>query len=170
MAATEWAREVVAGAYLDHAEVLRRRALSLSRDPATADDLVQEAFIRLLVEIDRNGVPDNIGGWLNRVATNLFISQARHGQVASRTAPSIPRPAPGPSPEDEASGREAVRSVHAAMRLLGPDDRTAIGLAAGGSSRAEIGARLGRTELATRALLSRARGRLRLRLAAADAR
>lgn len=165
----ETAREIAAAAYLAHSEALRRRMIGLTRDAAVAEDLVQEAFLRLLEEAARGAVPDNVGGWLNRVATNAFISRARHTQVVNRTAARLPRPTSDPSPEDEFEWRETARSIHAAMGDLARDDQAAILLAAGGSSGREIASALGRSELAARALLSRARARLRLRVAAAEA-
>ncbi len=165
----EPAREIAAAAYLAHSEALRRRVIGLTRDAAVAEDLVQEAFLRLLEEVDRGAVPDNVGGWLNRVATNAFMSRSRHAQVVNRTSARLPRLTTDPSPEDECEGRETLRSVHAAMGDLARDDRAAILLAAGGSNGREIASALGRSELAARALLSRARAKLRLRMAAAEA-
>ena len=163
------APDIVAAAYGDHAAGLQRRLIALSRDPALAEDIAQEAFLRLLEEVRRGRVPDNIGGWLNRVATNALIGRARHGQVVARHAARLPCATQEPTPEESFAGRESVRSLHAALNDLGRDDRAAILLAAGGSSGREIASVLGRSELAARALLSRARARLRLRVAAAEA-
>ena len=55
---------IVERAYTEHHGALRRRLTAVTRDPATAEDIVQEAFLRLVIEIRAVGVPDNVGGWL----------------------------------------------------------------------------------------------------------
>ncbi len=51
----------VAEAYDESATRLRAFALRATRDPAGADDLVQEAFLRLVVEVRSGRQPDNMG-------------------------------------------------------------------------------------------------------------
>ena len=64
-----------------------------------------------------------------------------------------------------------VRSmVREALRTARDDDRVAITMAASGFGTRDIADQLGRTELATRALLCRARGRMRQSLAASGGR
>jgi DNA-directed RNA polymerase specialized sigma24 family protein len=55
-----------------------------------------------------------------------------------------------------------------ALAAAGDHDRTVMLLAAQGYRASEIGERIGRTELATRTLLCRARGRLRAQILAAE--
>lgn len=52
-----------------HFAGIRRLADRLSGDPQTADDLAQEAFVRLY---RRGSMPDAPGAWLATVALNLF--------------------------------------------------------------------------------------------------
>jgi DNA-directed RNA polymerase specialized sigma24 family protein len=61
--------------------------------------------------------------------------------------------------------REARDRVEGALVVLSPDARTAILLAAHGVGTAAVAAAIGRTELATRSLLCRARLRVRAHLA-----
>ena len=69
------------------------------------------------------------------------------------------------STEDSIVRRERDAEVFRALAEARPDDREAILLAASGYRTREIATQLGRTELATRALLCRARGRMRRSLA-----
>ena len=154
-------------AYQEHSRMLYPRILAATRDSAVAEDICQEAFVRLLEESRRGTVPDCIGAWLTRVAMNLVISRARHVQVVGRHDALVDRPYAEPSPEDEVERRDTLRAVQAAMAGLPDSDRAALLMAARGSTGAEIAEELGRTELAARALLCRARARLRLRMSVA---
>jgi DNA-directed RNA polymerase specialized sigma24 family protein len=50
---------IMEAAYLEFEPGLRRRLTALVRDPATAEDLSQEAFVRLIGEFRPNGAPAN---------------------------------------------------------------------------------------------------------------
>lgn len=152
--------------YTAHAPGLTRWMTSYTRDEEVAADLVQEAFLRLARELQAGRRPDNAAAWLAQVARNLATSRARRVSTASRFEPLLERPS---APEDPASAvlaGERAEAVHAALADLRPVDRAALILAAEGHHNAEIAVRIGRTELATRALLCRARRRLRPVLAA----
>jgi DNA-directed RNA polymerase specialized sigma24 family protein len=69
-----------------------------------------------------------------------------------------------PPPEDEILRDESRREVKNALAGLSADARTALMLAAHGFSGHDIAEALGRSELATRALICRARLRLREQL------
>ncbi len=60
-----------------------RLALRLARDPAHAEDLVQEAALRAWAKQEQLRAGTPIGPWLNRILVNLAIdrSRARHDQV-----------------------------------------------------------------------------------------
>ena len=147
--------------YTAHAPGLTRWMTSYTRDEEVAADLVQEAFLRLARELQAGRRPDNAAAWLAQVARNLATSRARRVSTASRFEPLLDRPS---APEDPASAvlaGERAEAVHAALADLRPVARAALILAAEGHHNAEIAVRIGRTELATRALLCRARRRLR---------
>ena len=82
-------QRIVEAAWTEHGPALDSYLLSLTRDPATAEDIAQEAFLRLTREVGDGRTPDNIGGWLHRVATNVAMSRARHNQVVDRYAPTL---------------------------------------------------------------------------------
>ncbi len=156
----------VSAAYDAHGEALRRYLARFTRDSANAEDLVHETFIRLLVESTAGRQPANVRAWLFRVGVNLATSRARRQGVAARRAAELIRRDVWPSPEEELMDREAARALDYRLAALPSDVRAALLLSADGYSSAEIGRCIGRSELATRSLLSRQRSRLRNTVAA----
>ncbi len=159
--------DAVRACYAEHAPALERYARSLVRDPDAAADVCQEVFLRLLL-VSRSGrMPDAPAAWMHRVAHNLVVSDARRRQTSTRVVQRLGREDGelGASTEETILRRERDAGIFAALGSIGHDDRTAVLLAAQGYRSAEIASRIGRTELATRALICRARGRLRVQLA-----
>jgi RNA polymerase sigma-70 factor (ECF subfamily) len=157
----------VAVDYADHAASVTRYLISLTRDPGVAEDLAQEAFVRLIGEVDSGRRPTNVRGWLFRVASNLAASRGRHLAVVARHAAG---PAPdrlGALLEDEVVGRERTAAINEALARLRDDDREIILLAASGLDGLELAERFGKSPIATRTMLCRARARLREELAVA---
>jgi RNA polymerase sigma-70 factor (ECF subfamily) len=159
---------IIEAAWTDHGPSLDAYLLSLTRDPAAAEDIAQEAFLRLTREVGDGRIPDNIGGWLHRVATNVAMSRARHNRVVDRYAPTLFDRRVGESPEDEVLRRERDVLIRDALASLSETDRAAVVMAAEGYRGPEIARALARTQAATRTLLCRARTRLRGSLALAD--
>lgn len=152
---------LVSTAFAEHAGELRAYLVRSIRDPAAADDLVQEAFVRLLSETAAGRPPLHARAWLFRVATNLAASRARRHMVAARRAPELVRREVVPSPEEVLIEREGARSLGNRLAALPPHVRAALVLSAHGFSGAEIARYIGRSELATRSLICRQRRRLR---------
>lgn len=159
---------VVVDAWARHHEELYAFLVRTTRDPGAAEDLLQEAFVRLLREARAGRVPDNTRAWLYRVATNLAISRGRHLQRAVRWLAGPARRSLGAQPDEvpEAGviASENRAELNAALAALPRDARAALALAAEGFSGAEIATCIGRTESATRTLICRARLRLRTTL------
>jgi RNA polymerase sigma-70 factor, ECF subfamily len=153
-------------AYDEHGQALRRYIARYTGEEAAAEDLVHEAFVRLLAESAAGRPPVHVRAWLFRVAVNLATSRARRQGVASRRAPELARREAAPSAEDELLEREFTLDLNGRLSGLPEDARTALVLAAHGYSRAEIARRIGRSELATRSMLCRSRSRLRAAAAA----
>ena len=168
-ALTPTSDDVVTACYNEQAASLERYVRSLVRDPDEAADICQEAFMRLLLAGRQERLPDAPGAWLRRVAHNLAISGVRHRQIGDRIQGRLADDGTMPSTEETVLRQERDREVASALALSATDDRAAILLAAQGYRSGEIGDRLGRTELASRTLLCRARGRLRARLVLAEA-
>src|SRR5918994_4051627 len=53
-----------------------------TRDEGAAEDLLQEAFLRLTSEVDAGRTPEHVRAWLYRVGANLGISRGRRRTTA----------------------------------------------------------------------------------------
>lgn len=156
-------------AYEAFAPGLRRYAAARLRDPAAADDIVQESFLRLALEARVRSYPDQPRAWLYRVALNLIVSRARRAATARRKAVEDgSEPEDLDSPESRFLTSERRHTLGIAMHAAGPAGRAGLILAAQGFSGREIAEVLGRSEGATRTLLCRARRDVRRELMAMD--
>jgi RNA polymerase sigma-70 factor, ECF subfamily len=147
--------------FTEHRPRLVRYLTGLTRDPELAEDLAQEAFLRLAGELEAGRGPDCVPAWLRRVATNLATSQARRAQVATRHEGILPRPAEPRTPESIVVGGELAAQVDDLVGDLSRTERDVVVLAAHGVTGSEIAAAVGRSPAATRTLLCRARAKLR---------
>ena len=150
--------------YEEHSSSIYGLALRSTRSPDLAADITQEAFLRLFAEGQRGRFPEHVGGWLYRTSSNLIISGARRQSVARRFAPRLVRRDESAGPETIALGRERRSHIDDALASLSVPDRMVLVLAAQGATGQEIAGYLGRSDGATRTLLSRARVRLRAAL------
>src|SRR6266550_1086025 len=159
----------VTAVFLANQPALERYARSLSRDEDAAADICQEVFIRLLVIARTGRMPDVPAAWMRRVAHNFFVSSARQTSTRARILDRFVDSDVVPSTEEAVVRRERQEIVRHALGSVRPHEREAIVLAAEGYRSAEIGHHLGRTPMATRTLLCRARGHLRAQLDTFDA-
>ncbi len=160
---------VVEAAYAANAGPLLRHLTATTRDPSAAEDLTQETFVRLMIEVGAGRVPDDIGAWIHRVGHNLAMSRGRRMAVADRRHHELVQAEDAPSPEVMALAAERDRTLVAAVACLGATDRQALILSANGYRGPEIARSIGRTDAATRTLLCRARTKVRARLMDAGA-
>lgn len=160
----------IADAYETYAPELRRYATARLRDVAAAEDIVQEAFVRLAVESQAWRGPRNQRAWLYRVVLNLIISGSRRAEVARRRSSHLAfDDVVSETPEMLYLDSERQRALGASLQAAGADGRRSLVLAAQGYSGREIAQVLGRTEGATRTLICRARSQVRRELAASYA-
>jgi RNA polymerase sigma-70 factor (ECF subfamily) len=158
----------IAAAYDAHHAELYGFALRSTRDVGAAEDLLHEAFVRLIIEIDAGRTPDNVRAWLYRVLANLAVSRGRRASVAQRHIPSLVDRSIDEGPEPAMLDHERSSDLERALAELAADARTALLMAAQGFDGAEIAAAIGRSPTATRSLMCRARLQLRQRLAAME--
>lgn len=151
----------VEAAFIEHQAALERRLTSICRDAEAAQDLAQEAFLRLAVEVEAGRIPEDPAAWLHRVGRNLAMSRGRHLQVVDRRSGELHRPGVDAGPEEAAIERETASAAVRALGRLPSSARRALVLAAHGCPGTEIAASIGRTPGATRTMLCRARGRVR---------
>ncbi len=154
----------IAAAYDANERDLFSFVLAVTRDEAAAEDIAQEAFLRLVREANAGRYPANARAWLYRVAVNLARTRARRRFVADRWRAFFASKETVGSPEDDVLRRERRAELDAALAALPTEARMAFLLATDGHSGEEVAAILGRTEGATRTLLWRARRELRQRI------
>ncbi len=143
-------------------------ATAIARDPAAAEDLVQESFLRLLREHRRGTPPADPRAWVFRVCTNLVRSRFRRLVVADRHRSALVSSEVGESPEATVVRSEGDRELRAALARLPLDVRAALMLSAEGFTGREIARTIGKSEGATRNILWRGRLELRRILSEAD--
>lgn len=152
---------IVGSVYLAHSGGLQRYLTGLTRDAAAAEDLTHDAFERLTGQVRAGRVPDDPNAWLHRVGYNLAMSRGRRISVADRRRAELVVSDWAPSPESLAVAGEEQQAVGAALDGLGLVDRQALILASQGFRGAEIARSIGRSDVATRTLLCRARAKVR---------
>ena len=65
---------------MDHLPALRAFALSLTREGASADDLVQDTIVKAWTNIEKFQPGTNLKAWLYRIMTNTYINNYRKKQ------------------------------------------------------------------------------------------
>ncbi len=167
------ADSAVIAAWTDHHNEIYAFLIRTTRDPEVAEDLLQEAFLRLTREVRANRTPDNVRAWLYRVGANLAVSRGRRITSAFRgiarivTSPGFDRTED--APEVSYISREGRADLVEALAELRPEARAALLMSSEGFNGHEIAEAVGRSESATRTMLCRARMQVRTRLAAAEA-
>ena len=116
---------VIRQLYSGHARALRRYVEQFCPDRASADDIVQETFIRAWRHLPQLSADDRpIRPWLYRVARNLLIDANRAAQARPVTAPEQPAGEAGTD-----SGLEEIldrQLVSAALAHLSPAHQTVL--------------------------------------------
>jgi RNA polymerase sigma-70 factor, ECF subfamily len=135
---------------LDAFEILVRRhtgavfahALRFFGDASTADDVVQEVFIKVYRSLDTFNERSRFSTWLYRITRNACIDQVRAGR--RRPQPVDPLDITATAPGDLSDQVALSASVETAMRALSPEDRDALSaVSIFGLSYAEAGELLG---------------------------
>jgi RNA polymerase sigma-70 factor (family 1) len=124
---------------------VRRHALSLVRDDATAEDVVQEAFVRLWDRRERLEDATPPRAWLYRTVRNLALNLRRDAATRQRllsdptVADSAAVSRPATLPDADISGRELGARLTAFIEALPPRQREALLLSrVEGLSHAEV--------------------------------
>jgi RNA polymerase sigma-70 factor (ECF subfamily) len=150
----------------DYSGLLYRVALSLLRNAAEAEDVVQDVFVRVLQRKGELSRIVEVRPWLVRITWNLAIDRARKVRPDQMddlfAAGLVSRDSPADEAIDEAS---RMHRVLKAMECLPHKERQALLLSAMEElSNGEISAVMGKSESSVRSLLFRARAHLRERL------
>jgi RNA polymerase sigma-70 factor (ECF subfamily) len=133
-------------------------------DVAWAEDLTHEVFLKLLEHVPRLERPDELSGWLYRVAANSAISRLRRERYRRALLGRFGRVRPAPAPTAEMlmeQSEEATQALRLLQRIP-PKQRVVLCMKyLDGRSQCEIAALLGYSEGYVSKLLKRALGRAR---------
>ena len=154
------------------ARPLLRYLERMVRDAGAAEELVQEAFLRVYRARERYEPDARFSTWLYRIATNLALNELRRPRRRdphdSLDAPDAqPLAAGSPPADEEVDARRRVERLELALAELPERQRAALWLTAvEGLSYAEVAESLEISESAVKALVHRARSGLADRLEA----
>lgn len=138
---------------------LRRAARALTRDAASADDLVQDSLERALARRHRWRGDGPVAGWIWKIMLNIHRDALRRRATHLVVVGDLPTE---PLPGNAAGVRPLLGEVEAAMARLPADQREALVLVAlEGMSLADAAAVLGLPEGTLVSRLGRARSSLR---------
>ena len=149
----------------EYSGLLYRVALSVLRNTAEAEDVVQDAFVRVLQQQKLSDVRE-MRPWLVRIVWNLALDRRRRAPVDQMdeefAASLVDRSLPA---DDVLQETQRMRAVLREMERLPTGERDVLRLSALEElATTEIAKVLGRSESSVRSLLFRARTRLRERL------
>ena len=98
----ETAKSDFKDAALDHIDALYGFAMTLTRNPAEAQDLVQETYLRAVRAFGQLMPDSNLKSWLFAIMRNVWLNQLRHSRSGPRFVELDP---------DEEAGHEWFSSV-----------------------------------------------------------
>lgn len=151
-------------AFEEHQQKLTSFAYAMTRDRDAADDLVQESFLRLVKEVNAGRPPDNVAAWLFRVCSNLAMSRGRRITTVHKFLRVARSGSDAPPADIDILRREEHAALLDGLAQISGEARAALLMAAQGFSGREIAEAVGRSEVATRAMMFRAREKLRVYL------
>jgi RNA polymerase sigma factor (sigma-70 family) len=163
-----------AGAYIgelfaEHGQMVLGLSRLLLRDPVEAEDAAQQVFLSAQQAVLRGSLPRDPPAWIAAITRNECRARVRARMREPLTLPELPSDLPDPL----ASAIRAadLQAIWVALAALPRRQRRALMLRElGGLSYHELGRALGMSHSAVESLLFRARQRLRVLLAGANAR
>jgi RNA polymerase sigma-70 factor (ECF subfamily) len=141
-------------------EPVYRYVRSLIGSNAEAEDLAQEAFLRLYTSLRNGQAFGNVRSWIFRVAHNLAIDHLRKMSHSEQAVPEVwqasdERPDQAPNAEQRLLEQERRQRLHRAMMRLSPQERYCLDLRAEGLAYREIAEVLGVSISSVNTFLSR---------------
>lgn len=129
-------------------EPVYRYVRSLIGSNTEAEDLAQEAFLRLYASLRQGQAVGNVRSWIFRVAHNLAIDHLRRTSHLEQAVPEVwevneGRPDVSPNAEQKLLEKEQWERLSRAMMRLSPQERYCLELRAEGLAYREIAEVLG---------------------------
>ncbi|MDE5893988.1 MAG: sigma-70 family RNA polymerase sigma factor [Acetatifactor sp.] len=143
--------------YKRHSQIVYHFLYARCRDPALAEDLMQETFLRAMESIDSFNGSCKMSTWLCQIAKHLLYQYwAKNGRIQMEELDEE-LPASG-STEEQAIARIELLDVWDKLQKLSPDMQKVVELRAlGDLSYREIGEMLGKSENWARVIFYRAK-------------
>ncbi len=114
-------------AALEHIDALYGYAMTLTRHPSEAEDLVQETYMRATAAANRPDINSNLKGWLFVIMRNTWLNHLRHQNSGPRFV-DLDEPSVSEAPEnphvvylrklEQTQVREAIESLPDAYREI----------------------------------------------------
>lgn len=146
--------------FMEHWEAVVRILRRLVGDPAEAEDLALEVFLRLHRHNQKQSTPENPGGWLYQVATRLGLNAIRASQRREQYELTAGRAAleeaQAPTPAEALALAEERRQVRRALARLPERQSQLLTLRYSGFSYKEIASALNVAHASIGPLLVRA--------------
>ena len=133
----------------------------MTRNKDTAEDLLQETFLRLAQSAKKLAPDTRLAPYLFTIAHRLVVSWARAQQVRAQLAGEFVEPVDHRSPLEAVADSQTQLALERAFAALAPAYReVALLVGVEGMQPSEVAAILGQTPEAVRQRLARARGQL----------
>lgn len=110
----------------DHAAAAYRTALAIVRDPAMAEDVVQETMIKAWLHLEHKAESGSERAWVLRIAHNTAVSTLRRVRDEATDPGTIPHIRDERDPARHVQGRAEIEQLRAALDQLDPLSRTVL--------------------------------------------
>jgi len=136
--------------------------LRYAKDETEAEDVLQEAFIRIFKNLSAWSNKGPLGAWVRMITLNMAIEQYRKNKTQKNMAIVYDLKETNPACDDNAIENLSVEDLLTKIQKLAPGFRTVFNLyAIEGYNHAEIGKLLNISESSSKSQYSRARVLLR---------
>jgi len=129
------------------------------RDPNSAEDVVQDVYLKIQTRISTIEDEERVGAWVYRVARNAvydFYRTSKPTQVLDKIS------SPTPDPSEDEMEQELSATVREMLDGLSPEQKTALYLTEyEGMTQKDLAARLGISVSGAKSRVQRARARLK---------
>jgi len=152
----------LAALFVRHHVELYRFAERFTGDADLAEDVVQDAFVRMAERPPRD--ESHLRAWLYRVTTTVALDALRGArrrqELTLRNVTRLPMADPPADPAEELERAEVRAKVRAALQELEPRDRAILLMREEGFSHREIAEAVGTTEKSVGTMIARALAKL----------